>query len=100
MPLRKNTSLDSEYTQLFDVFSSHFSDVLNLARVRLSCLFINALCKVKSVNFSKLSVGFDTKTKASSNFKRIQRFIAQVDLHMEWIARFIFALLPEKESLG
>ena len=99
MPLRKNTSPDSEYTQLLDVFSSHFTDVLNLARIRLICLFVNALCKVKSVNFSKLSVGFDTKTKASSNFRRIQRFISQVDLPMGWIARFIFGLLPEKESL-
>jgi hypothetical protein len=99
MPLRKNTSPDSEYTQLLDVFSSHFTNVLNLARIRLICLFINALCKVKSVNFSKLSVGFDTETKASSNFRRIQRFISQVDLPMEWIAKFIFRLLPEKKNL-
>lgn len=99
MPLRKNTSPCDEYTQLLDVFSSHFTNVLNLARIRLICMLINALCKVKSVNFSKLSVGFDTKTKASSNFRRIQRFIAQVDLPMEWIAKFIFDLLPEKENL-
>jgi hypothetical protein len=99
MLIRKNTSSECEYTQLLDVFSSHFKDFVNLARIRLICLFINSLCKVKSVNFSKLSVGFDTKTKASSNYRRIQRFISQVDLPMEWIAKFIFGLLPEKESL-
>jgi len=86
------------YTNL-DVFLSHFKDFINPARIRLICLFINSLCKVKSVNFSKLSVGFDTKTKASSNYRRIQRFISQVDLPIEWIAKFIFGLLPEKESL-
>lgn len=99
MPLRKNTSSAHENTQLLDVFTSHFTDFLNLARVRLICLFISSLCKVKSVNLSKLSVGFDTKAKASSNFRRIQRFIAEVDLSMELIAKFIFILLPEKENL-
>lgn len=99
MTLKKNTSPDGEYTQLLDVFSSHFTNLLNLARIRLMCLFVTTLCKVKSVNFSKLSIGFDTKTKSSSNYRRIQRFIAEVDLPMEWIAKFIFMLLPEKEHL-
>jgi hypothetical protein len=99
MPLRKNTSSAHENTQLLDVFTSHFTDFLNLARIRLICLFIRSLCKVKSVNLSKLSVGFDTKAKASSNFRRIQRFMAEVDLSMELIAKFIFMLLPEKENL-
>lgn len=99
MPLKKNTSLDNKDTQLLDVFTSHFKDFLNLARIRLICLFISSLCKVKSVNFSKVSIAFDTKTKASSNFRRIQRFISKVDLPMEWIAKFIFGLLPEKEKL-
>jgi hypothetical protein len=99
MPLKKNTSLSNKDTQLLDVLTNHFRDVLNLARIRLICLFINSLCKVKSVNFSKLSLGFDTKTKAASNLRCIQRFIAEVDLPMEWIAKFIFALLPEKDNL-
>lgn len=96
---KKNTSSDNEDTQLLDVFSAHFGDVLNFARIRLISMFVSALCKVKSVNFSKLSVGFDTKTKASSSFRRIQRFMADVHLPMEWTARFIFKLLPEKENL-
>ena len=99
MPLKKNTSLACEDTQLLDVFTRHFKDFLNLARTRTTCLFINSLCKVKSVNFSKLSVGFDTETKASSNFRRIQRFISEVDLPMEWVSKFIFAVLPEKDNL-
>lgn len=99
MSLKQNTSLIDENKQLLDVFQSHFTGFLNLARVRLICLFISALCKVKSVNFTKLSSGFDTKSKASSNFRRIQRFISQVDLSMLLISKIIFSLLPQKSSL-
>ncbi len=99
MPLKKNISSSNEDTQLLTVFKSHFTDFLNLARIRLICLFISSLCKVRSVNFSKLSSGFDTKTSASSNYRRIQRFIAKVDLPMKWIAKLIFSLLPQKDSL-
>lgn len=99
MPLKKNISLVHEDTQLLTVFQSHFSNHLNLARIRLICLFINALCKVKSVNFSKLSLGFDSTASGSSNYRRIQRFFKEVDLPLEFVAKFIFALLPQKDSL-
>ena len=99
MPLKKNTSLIDQNKQLLDVFQSHFIGLLNLARIRLVCLFISSLCKVKSVNFTKLSSGFDTQSKASSNFRRIQRFISQVHLPMMLISKIIFSLLPEQEKL-
>ena len=47
----------------------------------------------------KISAGFDTSVDASSNYRRIQRFIAQVDLPMKWISQLIFGLLPNKDSL-
>lgn len=99
MPLKKNISSVNEDTQLLTVFQSHFSNHLNLARIRLICLFITALCKVKSVNFSKLSLGFDTKAIGCSNYRRIQRFFKEVDFPLEFAAKFIFALLPQKDSL-
>jgi hypothetical protein len=99
MPSIKNTSSIDQNKQLLDIFQSHFTGFLNLARVRLICLFISALCKVKTVNFAKLSSGFDTRSKAASNFRRIQRFISQVELPMMWISKIIFSLLPEKSSL-
>src|SRR5690554_3533442 len=99
MPLKKNTSSSDEDTQLLTVFQAHFTSFLNLARIRLICLFISSLCKVRSVNFSKLSSGFDNDVAASSNYRRIQRFIAEVDLPMKWIAKLIFGLLPQKDSL-
>lgn len=99
MSLKTNISLSHEDTQLLTVFQAHFTGFLNLARIRLICLFITSLCKVKSVNFSKLSLGFDTKADASSNYRRIQRFMAEADLPMKWIAKLIFSLLPQKDSL-
>jgi len=99
MPLNTNSSLSSEYTQLLTVFKGHFSNHLNLSRLRLVCYFIVALCKVKSVNYSKLSAGFDGLAGAASNFRRIQRFRAQVDFSMELVAKLIFSLLPNKDAL-
>ncbi|MFB9056989.1 hypothetical protein ACFFU9_09575 [Mariniflexile ostreae] len=81
------------------LFKAHFGDFLNLARIRLVCHFITALCKIKSVNYSKLSAGFGTRANASSNYRRIQRFMSDAALSMEWVAKLIFALLPEKGPL-
>ncbi|SJN19108.1 IS4 family transposase [Sphingobacterium sp. JB170] len=75
------------------VFTAHLSNDLNLARIRLICLFITALCKVKSVNYSKLSSRFDSPSAASSCFRRIQRFMAQADLPMRLISTLIFNIL-------
>lgn len=99
MPLNKNTSPYDEDTSLLSIFRAHFGDFLNLARIRLICHFIKALCKVKSVNYSKLSAGFDTEVNALSNYRRIQRFMSGAALPMEWVAKLIFALLPRKGPL-
>jgi Transposase DDE domain len=58
-----------------------------------------ALCKVQTVNFSKLSKAFDTSADADSSLRRIQRFMAKFSLDSDLIARLIFSLLPEKENL-
>ena len=99
MPLKKNTSSDHKDTQLTTLFKDHFSGYLQLQRVRVICMIIKALCKVRSVNFSKLSSGFDNQTETSSNYRRIQRFFAEVNLPMELVAKLIFGLLPDKKSL-
>ena len=99
MLIEKKTSSSHENTQLLEVFKAHFAGVLNLARIRLICLCISSLCKVRSVNFSKLSSGFDNESSTSSNYRRIQRFMARVELPMKWISRLIFNLLPDNKSL-
>lgn len=99
MTLKKNSSTSIKDIQLLTLFKAHFKGHLNLARIRLICMFIDALCKVKSVNFVKLSAGFDTSVDASSSYRRIQRFMALADLSMIWVAKLIFCLLPEKDKL-
>jgi len=61
MPLKKNTSLNRKDTQLTTLFKDHFSGYLQLQRVRVIYMIINALCKVRSVNFSKLSLDMTIK---------------------------------------
>jgi hypothetical protein len=99
MPTIKKTSFNNKDTQLLSVFTSHFSNHLNFARIQLICLFIHALCKVKSVNLTKIAVGFDLFAKESSNYRRLQRFFQQVHLPSELIATLIFNLLPNKDRL-
>lgn len=99
MPLKKNTSSDNENKQLLRLFKAHFQGDMNLARIRFICLFISALCKVRTVNFTKVAAGFDADVDTSSSYRRIQRFMREVDLPMKWAASFIFSLLPEKDSV-
>ena len=99
MALKKNSSTSAKDIELLTLFKAHFSGHLNLARIRLICLFINALCKVKTVNYVKLSAGFASSADSSSSYRRIQRFMALSDLSMIWVAKLIFSLLPEKDNL-
>ena len=99
MTLKKNSSTSVKDTELLTLFRARFKGHLNLARIRLIYLFIKALCKVKSVNYVKLSGGFDTSADPSSSYRRIQRFMALADLSMIWVAKLIFSLLPEKNGL-
>ena len=99
MTLNKNISSGDKSTKLLPIFQKHFSNKLKLARIKFICLIISFLCKVKTVNFQKLSTGFDNKAATSSNYRRIQRFLADVILPMKWIAQLIFSLLPEKDNL-
>ena len=97
MSLKTNTTQCDKHTELLTVFTAHLSNDFNLARIRLICLFITALCKVKSVNYSKLPAGFDSPSAASSCFRQIQRFMAQADLPMRLVSTLIFNIL-QKDS--
>jgi hypothetical protein len=69
----KNTSLESKDRALISVLQSHFKGELNLARVKLICLFITALYKIKTINYDRLASGFDTTVDKNSSYRRIQR---------------------------
>ena len=95
----KKTNISSKNSDLISILSTHFDNNLNLARIKFISMFIVALCKRQTVNFSKLSKAFDTSADANSSLRRIQRFIAGFSLDSNLIARLIFSLLPKKENL-
>lgn len=95
----KNISQDSKDTTLISMLQAHLRCELNLARVKLICLFITALCKIKTVNYDRLASAFDSKAKKNSSYRRIQRFMAEFDFPMKIISTLIFNLLPEKTNL-
>jgi hypothetical protein len=96
----ENTSLKRKDTALITVLQGHFKGDVNLARVKLICLFITALCKVKTINYDRLASGFDAKVNKNSSYRRIQRFMAEFDFSMEIVSKLIFSLLPEKTDLS
>lgn len=94
-----NSSHFSKDTDLLALFRAHLGKDFHLARVRLICLFITALCKVKSVNYVKVSQGFDSPSLASSCMRRIQRFMAKAELPMKIVSSLIFSILPLQGGL-
>ncbi len=97
--LMRKTNISSKNSDLNSILKAHFNDSLNLARVKFISMFIIALTKLQTVNFSKLSKAFDSTADADSSLRRIQRFIAKFSLNPEHIAQLIFSLLPKKEEL-
>jgi Transposase DDE domain len=95
----KNTSIERKDTSLISVLQGHFKGELNLARVKLICLFITALCKIKTINYDRLACGFDTKANKNSSYRRIQRFMKEFDFPMKVVSVLIFNVLPFKEDL-
>ena len=75
----KNTSVGDKNSALISVLQGHFKVELNLARVKLICLFITALCKIRTINYDRLASAFDTKADKSSSYRRIQRFMKDFD---------------------
>jgi hypothetical protein len=61
-------------------------------------MVILALCKVQNVSFHKLALAFDNESKPESSLRRLQRFVADLNLCKDLIARLIFSLLNKKEN--
>jgi hypothetical protein len=57
-------------------------------------LFLIALFRVKTVNFSELATGLMGSAKTESNYKRLQRFFREFDLDYYAIAKLIVAMMP------
>lgn len=91
-----NPKADSNFTKIFDLIQQHFEGKMNRARIKLIAQVVMALCKVQSVNFNKLAIGFETAGKATpdSSMRRLQRFISSYALDTDLIARVVMKLIP------
>lgn len=95
----KPTSAIFQGSELSTILHIHFGKRINLARCKLMSLFIHGLCKLRTVSFEKLAIGFDSGAKPCSSLRRVQRFFSGFTLDSDMVALLIFALLPEKENL-
>jgi len=92
-----NSKVSHEDTILFSVLKEELT-CINVARLKLMSLFTCVLCKVQTVNYERLALGFDTTIEKASNLRRIQRFFAGYLLDHDLIAKLIFRLLPKQEK--
>lgn len=93
------TSQEGKITDLTSVLEQNFETKINKARLKLISMMILALCKVKTVNYQSLANVFDSSASSESSLRRIQRFMADFDLPMMLISKFIFNILPKKTDL-
>ena len=85
----------SKSNDLVDILSYHFENNMHLSRIKFLAQMIIALCKVQTVCFEKLALGFESEAQSSSCLRRIQRFMANYVLDTNLIAQMIFKLLPD-----
>lgn len=67
---------------------------MNLARIKALGMMVCALCKVQRVTYTKPAAAFDSEAAAGSSLRRIQRLIAECEIHTDLIAKLILKLIP------
>lgn len=67
------------------------------ARLSFLALFLIALFRVKTVNLVDLSIGFKSKVKKESNYKRLQRFLPEFDLDYYDLAKLVIEMMEIPE---
>lgn len=94
-----NSKNRGKISNLFPIMQEHLGKSMNLARVKLMALLLDALVKTQTVNLVRLANAMDTAADKESNMRRLQRFLAGYALNLDLIARMIFSLLPVKSGL-
>ena len=92
--LTMNTKIEHKTNKL--IFSFQERTHWNLARVKFLVAFITTVCKLQTVNFTKLSQGLGGVILVESNLRKIQRFFAEFAVDADLIARIMFSLLPRQ----
>ena len=67
------------------------------ARLSFLALFLISLFRVKTVNLVDLSIGFKSKAKKESSYKRLQRFLREFDLDYYSMAKLVIGMMEIPE---
>ncbi len=67
------------------------------ARLSFLALFLISLFRVKTVNLVDLSIGFKSKAKKESSYKRLQRFLREFDLDYYSMAKLVISMMEIPE---
>ncbi len=80
--------------------SSSLNGYLDLNKARMSCFgrMLLGLLAVRTVNLQEIALSFDSEAKASSRYRRLQRFFAKVDIDYVKLACWLFRLYYTPES--
>lgn len=68
---------------------------LNQHRLDFSARFIVGLIMAKTVNLTQIALALNPAVKNASNYRRIQRFFAEVSFDKEALARWVLRQLPD-----
>ena len=82
--------------QLVNILSRNLT--MNKARLTCLALITLAIIQVQSSNLKQIARGF-VKGSTNSNYRRLQRFFAQVDIDQDQLAKFIYQLFDLDEVI-
>ena len=83
-------------TQLKDILSKNLP--WHGARLNFLAMFLIALFKVKTVNLSEIAIALNPKAKTGSNYRRLQRFLADFEIDYALIARLVVSLASHQKG--
>jgi len=67
-------------------------------RARFLSLFITALIKARTVNLADIATVFTGKSRIESNYRRIQRFFKDFEMHYITLGKMLLSLLPKDKQ--
>ena len=82
--------------QLVNILSQNLT--MNKARLTCLALITLAIIQVQSSNLKQIARGF-VKGRTNSNYRRLQRFFAQVDIDQDQLAKLIYQLFDLDEVI-
>ena len=71
-----NSKNSGKISKLFPIMQEHFGKSMNLARIKLMTLLLEALVKAQTVNLVRQANAMPTAVDKETNMRRLQRFLA------------------------